>query len=353
MEKLPLNNEKTWKRSNTKNPSGPWLQKPFQATLSGLDTEALQAANSDKPNYNSTDDNYNSIDTEFDLIERHLTVFDLVSIGVGGTIGSGIFVLCGFIAHQFAGPATCISWAIAGAAACLSGICYAELACRMPAAGSSYVYVYASMGELPAVLVAACLTLEYGISASAVARSWGDKCFEWMNKDLGFDYSAFAGNTFNPLAALIATASVLLLMGGVKESKSVTNFFTVTKICVVIFMSVIGVILMQPGQNLTPFVPPQFGFAGILRGATSSFFGYIGFDEVCCVAGEAINPQRNMPLAIVLSLAIVTFLYILAALALTGMVPFDQISEVSGFPVAFEDRGWTWASQISAVSFVF
>ncbi len=221
------------------------------------------------------DDNINN-----NNIQRHLSLFDLINIGVGGTIGSGIFVLCGYIAHNFAGPSTCISWAISGVAACLSGVCYAELACRIPAAGSSYVYVYASMGELPAVLVAACLSLEYGISASAVARSWGDKCIQWLTMDLGFDGMSFhSGGTFNPLATFIAAASVALLMGGVKESKSVTNFFTVTKVGVVMFMSIVGLILIRPRENLVPFIPPQYGLPGVFRGATSSFFGYIGFDE--------------------------------------------------------------------------
>ena len=358
--------------------SGPWLQKPLEATLAEIDKQSTHTSNSitannqqliggsshsgmsngfstfsdDNENNNSQHNNIIGDETE-QYIERHLTLFDLVSIGVGGTIGSGIFVLCGYIASTFAGPATCVSWAIAGAAACLSGICYAELACRMPAAGSSYVYVYASMGELPAVLVAACLSLEYGISASAVARSWGDKCMEWLNMNLDIDVASFDENAFNPLATLVAAASVGLLMGGVKESKSVTNFFTMAKVVLVVFMTVVGLALIKPKENLVPFIPPQFGLVGIFRGATSSFFGYIGFDEVCCVAGEAINPQRNMPLSIVISLSIVTTLYIIAALALTGMQPYGDISDVSGFPLAFQSRGHEWAAQISAFGEVF
>ena len=104
------------------------------------------------------------------VLERHLSLFGLVSIGVGGTIGSGIFVLCGLIASEYAGPATCISWVIAGIAAFLSGCCYAELSGRIPSAGSSYAYAFATMGELPAFLTAACLTLEFLVSGSAVAR---------------------------------------------------------------------------------------------------------------------------------------------------------------------------------------
>ena len=162
--------------------SGPWLQKPIHASTLNSTSHEPSAAGSQSSSPTSA---YNSVNFDDDQsinprnssssgnnnqLQRHLSLFDLVSIGIGATIGSGIFVLCGFIARNYAGPATCISWAISGTAACLSGVCYAELACRMPSAGSSYVYVYASMGELPAVIVAGCLMLEYVVSASAVAR---------------------------------------------------------------------------------------------------------------------------------------------------------------------------------------
>jgi amino acid transporter len=108
-------------------------------------------------------------------LERHLTLLDLVAIGVGGTIGSGLFVLAGLVAHEYAGPAATLSWLVSGMAALLSGCCYAELASRIPIAGSAYAYSYVAMGEFPAVIAAACLTLEYIAAAAAVARSWGDK----------------------------------------------------------------------------------------------------------------------------------------------------------------------------------
>ena len=367
------------------NSTGPWLQKPLHATLSELSLSnqapsSIHDSSHHSGEYNSLNnhdtDNLNdsvsvSTSVRSSTIERYLSLFDLISIGVGGTIGSGIFVLNGFIAHNYAGPATSICWFISGLAACLSGVCYAELACRMPAAGSSYVYVYSSMGELPAVIVAGCLTLEYVVSAAAVARSWGDKVISWILMHFQSSQSDDAMNSiddeetefilkilspgynFNPLSMLIATVAVILLLNGVKESKNVTNFFTMTKVAVVVFMAVVGLILMQPQENLKPFLPPEFGIAGIFRGATSSFFGYIGFDEICCMAGEAQNPQRNMPLAIIFSLAGVSILYITAALALTGMQPYGDISDVSGFPVAFAYRGWDWAAQISAFGEIF
>mmetsp|Transcript_36566 Transcript_36566/g.43686 ORF Transcript_36566/g.43686 Transcript_36566/m.43686 type:complete len:423 (-) Transcript_36566:444-1712(-) len=317
--------------------------------------------------------------TNSGIESRHLSLFDLVSIGVGGTIGSGIFVLCGHIAHNYAGPASILSWILSGIAACLSGCAYAELASQIPEAGSTYVYVYVSMGELPAMVAAACLTLEYVVSGAAIARSWGDKVVEWL-RNAGFlildDSRSITDNidfydtteddatvnwlgyfvqpgfwNFNPLATIVATVTVLLLLTGVKESKTITNFFTLTKVTLVSFMTILGLILLQPSENLTPFLPAQFGYSGVIRGATSSFFGYIGFDEICCLAGEAKDPKKNIPKAIMLTLATVTVLYIFATLALVGMQPYQDISDISGFPMAFQSRGLDWAAQLSAVRF--
>lgn len=158
----------------------------------------------------------------------------------------------------------------------------------------------------------------------------------------------------NLMAGLVSTVSVLLLLGGIHESKQVTNFFTLTKIALVVFMTVGGMFLFQFSniQSETISFAPS-GLSGILRGATSSFFGYLGYDEVCCIAGEALNPQRDMPRAVLWTLLIVTVLYILASISLTGMLPYDEISETSGFPAAFHDRGVSWAANISAFGEVF
>jgi len=230
----------------------------------------------------------------------------------------------------------------------MSGCCYAELAAQLPSAGSAYVYVYASMGELPAVLVAGCLTLEYVASASAVARSWGEKVDEWGWKTEMMSSGWFTPESlFNPMACLISTGSVLLLLLGVKESKVVMNVFTMTKVGVVLFMTVGGLLLLEP-SNLTPMIPPQFGWSGVFRGATSSFFGYLGFDEICCVAGEAQNPKRNIPYSILLTLGMSTTIYILASFALTGMQPYQVMDGIEGFPGAFTYNGYPWAAQLTA-----
>ena len=285
---------------------------------------------------------------ESTTVERHLSLFDLVSVGVGGTIGSGIFVLTGYIAHYYAGPATTISFFVSGVAACCSGLCYAELAGRIPASGSTYAYAYVALGEVFAVLAASCLTLEYMVSGAAVARSWGDKVVLWLRDEWGWTFAdkyLSPGYNLNPLAGILSALCVLLLMDGVKESKMVTNVVTMLKVALVVFMIVGGFWLLD-GSNLTPFVP--YGTSGIFRGATSSFFGYLGYDEVCCLAGEALHPARDMPRAVLLTLSILTLLYVLAALALCGMMPYDEMSDTSAFPAAFRYNGVEWAAQISA-----
>eukprot|EP00537_Pseudo-nitzschia_pungens_P004964 CAMPEP_0172363036 /NCGR_PEP_ID=MMETSP1060-20121228/6503_1 /TAXON_ID=37318 /ORGANISM="Pseudo-nitzschia pungens, Strain cf. cingulata" /LENGTH=732 /DNA_ID=CAMNT_0013085685 /DNA_START=403 /DNA_END=2601 /DNA_ORIENTATION=+ len=294
--------------------------------------------------------------------EPSYTLWDLVSVGVGGTVGSGIFVLTGYINHHYAGPATFLSFAISGLAALCSGISFAEFSGRLPRIeGSTYTYAYVSMGEYAAVLAAACLTLEYGVSGAAVARSWGDKMLEWTaqwstetqdnDNDNDDVVSSSSEALFNPLAGIISMASVVVLACGVQESKAVTNFFTVTKMILVGIMIVGGFCLFSP-SNMSPLVVPfdgsSYGVAGILRGATSSFFGYLGFDEVCCLASEAKNPN-DTPRAILYTLAIVTAIYILASIALSGMLPYQEVSDTSGFPRAFGTLGWNWVSNLTAL----
>ena len=179
------------------------------------------------------------------------------------------------------------------------------------------------------------------ISGSAVARSWGDKVLEWLKVEMEAGewaektFEPFGPDSFNPLAGLLSGLTVYLLYTGVRESKRVTNFVTVAKVMVVLFMTIGGFFLYKVG-NVTPFVPPHSvnpetkeefvgGFAGVIRGATSSFFGYLGYDEVCCVAGEAINPSVNVPKAVMLTIMGAAVLYVMATSALTGMQPYELI----------------------------
>ncbi|KAL7574042.1 hypothetical protein ACA910_015620 [Epithemia clementina (nom. ined.)] len=309
---------------------------------------------------------------------RHLTLWDLLSLGVGGTVGSGIFVLTGKIARDYAGPATVFSWILAGLAATTSALSLCELASRIPAVGSTYAYcqqcrfVDGSRHTI-AIMAAACLTLEYAGSGAAVARTWGDKVVWWLaNSVFGKNHAdddtiiistnaweAWLlpfGGWINVPALLISSAATLLLLMGVQESKRVTNFFTALKMMLVLLMIVGGFCFFVPANLLgtslaknghhPPFLP--YGVPGVIRGTTSAFFGYLGYDEVCVVAGEALHPTRDVPRAILATLAIVTTCYIGASLALTGMLPYTEISATAGFPAAFASVDAQVLSQISA-----
>ena len=328
------------------------------------------------------------------LVPRHMTLWDMISLGVGGTVGSGIFVLTGHIARDYAGPATVVSWALAGMAAATSALSLCELASRIPDVGSTYAYCRTCKlgGRSVAIIAAACLTLEYAGSGAAVARTWGDKVVWWLSmlllqasKDDNHHGGSGSGelndhvfletsvnNTmhhYHPVVAawllplggwinvpalFISAASTLLLLLGVKESKCVTNFFTALKMMLVTIMIIGGFVLLSPANlgfssaiATSRFMP--YGIAGVLRGTTSAFFGYIGYDEICVVAGEALHPSRDVPRAILWTLAIVTVCYVCAAVALTGMLPYTEISRSAGFPAAFEARDWNALSQLSAV----
>ena len=198
------------------------------------------------------------------------------------------------------------------------------------------------MGEIPAVAAGACITLEYIVASSAVARSWGDKVvafiIAYIDDDSHFIMKYLQpGYGFNPMAFLISVSSVTLLLKGVKESKQATNLFTLLKVSLIAFMSIASLSLMDT-NNLFPLLPAKFGIAGILRGSTSSFVGYIGFDEICCMGGEVVDPVKNLPRAVMGTIGLVTVLYVIAAIGLVGMVPYQYISETSGFPDGFRYR---------------
>lgn len=282
-------------------------------------------------------------------LPRTLSLIDLIGIGVGGTVGSGIFVLTGFITHSYAGGGVIWSWIIAGIGCLASALSYAELSSIIPSGGSSYSYVFIALGELPAYLSAWCISLEYGISGAAVASSWGDKLQSWIvgmvHKDFDFSFSAF-GLKANVLGGGIQLLCVLLMLTGIEFSKKVINGATLFKVVLISFIIVAGLFLYDPDQN--PSWTP-FGVRGIIRGAASCFFGYVGYDEVCCMAGEAKNPTRDVPLAVLYTVATVTVLYVGASLALVGMENYSQIKDNTGFSSAFESRGWIWAQQVVAI----
>ena len=257
-------------------------------------------------------------------LERSIGLFQLTMFGVGATIGTGIFIVL-TTAVPKAGPGVVLSFAIAGVTAALTALCYAELASTIPVSGSSYSYAYATMGEVVAYCVGWCLLLEYGISASAIAVGWGQylnemlvDLFGWRMPD-AISQPPGAGGIVNIPSVILVGLCCLLLLRGARESATANAIMVCIKIGVLILFVVIALTAFS-STNLEPFAP--MGIAGIGAAASSIFFSFIGLDAVSTAGEEVKNPQRTLPLAIILALCIVTGLYVLVALAAVGSQPW-------------------------------
>ncbi|KDO23846.1 hypothetical protein SPRG_11278 [Saprolegnia parasitica CBS 223.65] len=289
--------------------------------------------------------------------ERSLQLFDLIMIGIGGTVGSGVFATAGLIARNYAGPAAVLSWIFAGAGCILSSGAFMELSCLIPADGSTYAYAYHALGELPATIAGFLLTLEYGISSAGNARAWSGKFVVWLKLLFNVDSPAWmrpAGTSIDLYAGLLLTVCVLIVLGGMTLGKRLINVITLTKIAVVLFIIIAGLTKFEYA-NVTPFVPPSttnasgqtvFGWPGVMLGASASFYGYIGYDEVCCLAGEAVNPRKNIPRAVLGTVLGAATLSILATLSIVGMQHYAAIDVDESFGEAFKSVGYHWASPI-------
>ncbi|KAE8907436.1 hypothetical protein PF005_g205 [Phytophthora fragariae] len=284
-------------------------------------------------------------------IPRTLNMFDLCCIGIGGTIGSGIFSTAGSIISETAGPAAVLSWLVGGVICCLNALAYMELSTRVPSSGSTYAYAYHTIGELPAVVAAWLLTLEYAVSGAGVARSWGDKVEEWLlieHPDKSFHWLNL--QSANLSGGLIQFLSMVVLLMGIRFGKAFVNTVTIIKMCVVAFIIIAGFAAMD-ADNLSPFIPTRtdldgtmaFGTQGIVTGASQAFFGYVGFDEICCLAGETKNPKKIMPIAVMTVVIGTMVLSVLCSLVLAGMVNY---LDAGSFGDGFEGHGWKWAGTI-------
>jgi APA family basic amino acid/polyamine antiporter len=290
-------------------------------------------------------------------LKRVLGPVNLTTLGVGAIIGAGIFVLTGQAAAQYAGPAIIVSFVLAGIACTFAGLCYAELASMIPVAGSAYTYAYATMGELIAWIIGWDLILEYSLGAATVAVGWSGYVVSFLG-DRGIQIpgalAAAPGTTtegvvavFNLPASLIVLAVTALLVIGISESARVNAAIVIVKVMVILLFIGFGAAFINP-DNLTPFVPPntgtfgEFGWSGITRAAGVIFFAYIGFDAVSTAAQEAKNPQRDMPIGILASLAICTVLYIAVSLVLTGIVPYPTLNVADPIAVGIDATPLTW-----------
>lgn len=283
-------------------------------------------------------------------LKRHLGPGHLILLGIGVLIGAGIFSLTGMAAGHYAGPGIVYSFLISAVACALAGLCYAEFASMVPVSGSAYTYAYTTLGEYFAWIIGWDLVLEYAAGAATVATSWSAYLLKFC-EHLGiplpvawlaspFSTVTLAGGQtvhgiFNLPAALIVALMSMVLIKGIRESAVLNAALVALKIFILLAFIALGWSYMNPANHV-PFVPANtgefghFGWSGVLRGAAVIFFAYIGFDAVSTAAQEAKNPRRDMPLAILGSLAICTLLYCAFAFVLTGLANYREFTGLSG-----------------------
>ena len=311
-------------------------------------------------------------------LKKVLGKWSLTAIGVGAIIGGGIFVLTGTGAYYHAGPALAISFIIAGIACVFAALCYSEFASILPVEGSAYAYAYGTIGEIFAWIIGWGLILEYAMGSMTVAVSWSGyfnkllKMFhiqlpEWLTTDP----ASYTGEGFsmNLPAFLIVLFVISILMKGTQSAAKANNMIVILKVSAIIFVIIAGAFFINV-ENWTPFIPEAtqiiekeathnaYGFSGIVSGAAAIFFAYVGFDAVSTQAGEAINPKKDVPFAIIGSLLICTTLYILVSLVLTGMMSYQDFNPLGKYPdaikapvaYAFDIAGQAWAGYIITIA---
>ncbi|KAF1710470.1 amino acid permease [Pseudoxanthomonas kalamensis DSM 18571] len=306
-------------------------------------------------------------------LKRTLDARHLILLGIGAVIGAGIFVLTGQAAANHAGPAIMLSFVLAGAACALAGLCYAEFAALLPVSGSAYSYSYATLGEFVAWFIGWCLVLEYLFASSTVAVGWSSYLVSFLTSTLGIPFPAelaqapitwqdgkfvSTGALFNlPAIAIVAAVSGLCYRG-ITQSATVNAVVVAIKVLVIAAFIGFGIQYIDPA-NWTPFIPEaqgpgKFGWDGITRAAAIVFFAYIGFDAVSTAAGEAKNPQRDMPIGILGSLVICTIIYIVVCAVMTGMTSYTLLNTAKPVVTAIEPfPALSWlktATEIGAIA---
>jgi APA family basic amino acid/polyamine antiporter len=290
-----------------------------------------------------------STEIETHRLKRDLGALDVLVLGIGVIVGAGIFVLTGEAAATEAGPSIALSFVLAGVVCALAALCYTEFAAMVPAAGSAYTYAYTTLGQLLAFIIGWDLVLEFTIGASAVAVGFAGYLNALLDQLFGFtlpdSLSAPPGDggTFNLLAVLIVLLVGALLIRGIKITAKANVAMVVLVLAVLVLVAVAGLTQVDTG-NWSDFFP--FGLSGIAGGASLVFFAYIGFDVVATTAEESKNPQRDMPIGILGSLAVVTVLYVVVSLVLTGMRPFSELGTEAPVADAFRALGVDWVAAI-------
>jgi len=319
-------------------------------------------------------------DSEVRPLRRTLSALNLVTLGIGGIIGAGIFVLTGHAAAANAGPAVTLSFFLGAVACAFAGLCYAEMASSVPVCGSAYTYAYATLGELVAWIIGWDLILEYAVGATTVAIGWSGYVVSFARDlglhlparlvaaPLGYDAATHAWSTTGaiinlPAMVVVALVSTLLVLG-IRESAQFNNIIVAIKLAVIVLFLAAAAPAFSTANWVTPhnpagaYIPPNagtgiYGWSGVLRGAAVVFFAYIGFDAVSTTAQETRNPMKAMPIGILGSLVICTVLYIAVGFVLTGIVPFDRLNVPDPIAVGIDAAGIGWLAPLAKLGVIF
>ncbi|EFV36259.1 L-aspartate transporter [Gemella morbillorum] len=270
-----------------------------------------------------------------------MKTMDLVLFGIGAIIGSGILVLTGKASSE-AGPAVIFSFLIAGLACCLAALCYAELASTIPSSGSTYTYLYVSVGEIVAYAIGWVLIGGYVLTAATIANGWSSY-FSRLLAGLGLNLPKeiytlpSAGGYGNIPAVIVVLLITFILSKGTSSSKLVNNLMVVAKVGIVILFIVVGSFYVEPTNWTNNFAPT--GFSGVMLAATTVFFAYLGFDAISTSAEETINPEKALPKAIIITMIVCTAFYILVCLVLTGVVEYSRLGTGDALAFVLEEVG--------------
>ncbi len=308
-------------------------------------------------------------------LNRRLGPLALTGLGVGATIGTGLYVLIGEVARDAAGPSLMLSFLLAAVGCGFAALCYSELASMVPVAGSAYTYAYTTLGELVAWIIGWDLILEYAIGSSVVAAGWSNHLDAFLRNVLHirldprltaapWDYDLKQGAFFwktvslpggetcvawlNLPAILITAIITVILVIGIRESAGFNATMVFLNIAVILAIAGIGFAYIDPA-NWHPFLHEKKGWGGVTEGAARIFFAYIGFDSISTHAEEARRPQRDLALGIMGALAICTILYVAVAIVLTGMVPYQMIDVQAPLVAAFQSKNLTFAGGLITI----
>ncbi|XP_054161565.1 cationic amino acid transporter 2-like [Oppia nitens] len=307
-------------------------------------------------------------------LARVLSMFDLICLGIGSTLGTGVYVLAGDVASEKSGPAVVIAFLIAAISSMFAGLCYAELGSRVPRTGSAYVYTYVTVGEFMAFIIGWNLILEYIIGTASVARAYsvyldalcGGTISKHLRQWVPINVSEL-GSYPDPLAFALTLVLTVLLAIGVKESIRLHTYMTCVNLLVVVFVIVTGSINADTHNWAIrkSEIPDKYakyggdggflphGFAGLMAGAATCFYAFVGFDAIATTGEEAKNPKRAIPLSIVISLSVIFLAYFGVSAVQTLMLPYymqnKQFTNGATFPYIYDQLGWHWAKWIVSI----